>query len=725
MAEPIVSAPRPWWLQRVGRFLTGAGTEAPEAQPVGINPIETASPAEEGAPPPVGKRAYTRAYGGFSIDPRWLEQLALNDDKVLKREGSAQDLRIYEAVLDDPACASAFQQRRLAVVSKNWEVEPGDDSARAKQAADHLRDQLAAIAWDRICDRMLYGLWFGYAVGEAMFDYGPDGKVWLKDVLVPDRKWFGFTNGGELRLRSAENVQESLPPNKFWAYRCGATHDFAPYGMGLAHWCYWPVWFKKNAIKFWAIYLEKFGMPTALGKFPIGATDDTKSNLLEAAAAVGRDAAVTIPDDTELELMASGRTSDATYEQFCAKMDDEVFRIILSQTGTSKSEAQGLGGSQSDVMKDVRDEVVAADSDTLHESFNKTIATWLTEWNFGKDCPVPRVYRNLEPEEDLAALAETDAAIEKLGWQRTEESFRETYGEGYERKPEPAQGKTDPLTGLPYDKPAPPPGSNVIDINQERAKRAAQFAAFASNGPRPLYVSRKLEAGSARQLLAWAAQQGIPDLEPAAELHVTVLFSRQPVDWFDMGSDWQSDPAGRLRVPPGGPRSIVRLGENCIVLRFANNDLKWRHDSMVEKGASHDYEDYAPHVTIAKNPDFDVDAIQEAFQGELVFGPEIFEPLQLDDGLEPELEMAFSADQLDAIDRWAAKLANESEPLIAEFAASLKGRLDGITTPDALRVVLLEALEKFPAERLGELAGLAFTASRAAATAGESDQLAV
>jgi phage gp29-like protein len=71
--------------------------------------------------------------------------------------------------------------------------------------------------------------------------------------------------------------------------------------------------------------------------------------------------------------MAQGRTSDATYLQFCNQMDDAILRVILSQTGTSKSEAQGLGGSQSDVMKDVRDEVVAADSDVLHESFNRTV----------------------------------------------------------------------------------------------------------------------------------------------------------------------------------------------------------------------------------------------------------------------------------------------------------------------------------------------------------------
>lgn len=725
MASAPLNLPRPTFRDRVVSAVSGfLGGPAAIAQPTGNDPLAGATPQEDAAPPKTGeKEVYSRAYGGMTLDPRWLQQLALIDDKILFREGS-QNLELWDAILDDPTCKAAFQQRQLAVVSKPWEVEPGDDSALAQQAADHIRDQLKNVPWDRICEKMLFSLWYGYGVAEALFDYGEDGKVKLSNVLVPDRKWFAFTNAGELRLRSAEQEQEALPPNKFWTIRSGASHDFAHYGVGLAHWCYWPVWFKKNAIKFWAIYLEKFGMPTVLGKFPTGSDTTVQDNLLNAAAEVGRSAAVIVPIDTELELMDGGRTSDSTYSQFCNQMDDALMRVILSQTGTSKSEAQGLGGSQSDVMKDVRDEVVASDSDLLHESFNGSIVTWLTRWNFGPNCPLPRVYRNLEPEEDLTAQAATDKAISELGWERTEDSFAETYGEGYQKKkiPPPLTG-VDPVTGKTV---RPEPGSNVVPIDEARRARASQFAAFAT-GPQPLYVSRQLEAASARELLHWAREQGIPGLEPASELHVTVLYSRTAVDWFDMGSDWQSDPAGRLRIPPGGPRAVEKFGEDCIVLRFASSELKWRHDSMVERGASHDFEEYAPHITLAKDLGFDPAGIEqlEPFQGELVFGPEIFGPIREGDGLTPELSEVFSAEQLDHIDRWAAALADESEPMVAEFAASLKGKLAGVTSPEALRVVLLDALERFPAERLGELAGVSYTASRAAAQAGETDQLAV
>lgn len=678
------------------------------APPLGRDPIAEASPESPGAKPDLDK--YTRAYGGFAVDSRWLDALALNDDRILNREGGG-DLAAWDAVLDDSEAMSSFQQRRLAVVSRPWEVEAGDDSAEAKAAADHLRDQLKQLPWDRICDKMLFGLWYGYGVGEAIFAIGDDGKYKLTNIIVPDRKWFAFTNSGELRMRSIETPEgEIVPPNKFWAYRCGASHDFAPYGVGLAHWCYWPVYFKRNIVQFWTVYLEKFGMPTTLGKYPSGGGDQVRDNILEAAKAASGDRAVAIPDNTTIEQLAAGRQSNDSYAQFCDQMDDYLRRVILGQTGTSKSEAQGLGGSQSEVMKDVRDELVSADSDLLHESFNQTISKWLTEWNFGPGVAPPRVYRNLEDQEDLNSIVERDGKLKAMGWVRTEESAKEVYGEGYER--------AEPIAPPPLEGQRPA-GGNVVDLAAARAARRQEFAAME---PAPLYVSRKLLPDSARAVLAWARGQGIPGLEPASELHVTVLYSKAAVDWFDMaGDDWGND--STFIVPPGGPRIVAKLGDKgAVVLQFASRRLQWRHEEMIERGASHDFEDYKPHVTVAYAPDFDITGV-EPFNGELRFGPEIFEPIKDDQPDAAWLQdlaasAAFSVAELDRIDAWAAELAKETDPAVAEFIASLRPAVRGIESADQLRVVLLEALERFPAERIGEAAGLPLVAARASAAAG-------
>lgn len=146
--------------------------------------------------------------------------------------------------------------------------------------------------------------------------------------------------------------------------------------------------------------------------------------------------------------------------------------------------------------------------------------------------------------------------------------------------------------------------------------------------PIPLYVQRKLL--NAAELIAWAKEQGFTSTLAADDMHVTVLYSRNPVDPIKMGETWSGDDKGNLTIKPGGPRAVEKLGESAVVLMFASSDLAYRHQSMVEAGASHDFAEYQPHVTLTYEAgDVDLEAIKP-FAGKLVFGPEIFEPLDLD-----------------------------------------------------------------------------------------------
>ena len=146
--------------------------------------------------------------------------------------------------------------------------------------------------------------------------------------------------------------------------------------------------------------------------------------------------------------------------------------------------------------------------------------------------------------------------------------------------------------------------------------------------PKPLYVRRDLL--NASDLVAWAKKAGIPNVVAPSEMHVTLTYSRKPVDWLAMGQSWQD----KVEVPKGGPRVMARFGKmeaNVAVLAFASGDLEWRHREMVDAGASFDYPTYRPHVSVAVDlpPDFDLDAV-EAYQGVLRFGPEIFEAINDD-----------------------------------------------------------------------------------------------
>lgn len=143
--------------------------------------------------------------------------------------------------------------------------------------------------------------------------------------------------------------------------------------------------------------------------------------------------------------------------------------------------------------------------------------------------------------------------------------------------------------------------------------------------PRSLYVSRKVVNSS--EILAWAKAQGFTQTLEADDLHVTVTYSKSPVDWMKMGQSWSENSKGQLEIKPGGPRVMETLGsEGAIVLMFGSSELSWRNREMRENGASWDYEDYTPHITITyfNGDGLDIGSIKP-YQGKIVLGPEIFE----------------------------------------------------------------------------------------------------
>ena len=136
--------------------------------------------------------------GGRDVTRPWIGALMEPTDRILRLKGGG-DLDIYKPILSDDQVKSCLQQRIAAVVSREWEVLPGDESRKARKAADWMREQIAGLKWDRITERMLMGVFFGYAVAEMI--YGRDGAlVTIEDIKVRDRARFRFDADQRLRL---------------------------------------------------------------------------------------------------------------------------------------------------------------------------------------------------------------------------------------------------------------------------------------------------------------------------------------------------------------------------------------------------------------------------------------------------------------------------------------------------------------------------------------------
>lgn len=376
-------------------------------------------------------------------------KLLTPDDTVLTYKGG--DYAIYRETLRDDACMAPFAQRRLAVTKCEWTVDDGAEDALSKSAAAWMREQIQQLEFDRITDGMLYARWYGHAVAECL--YQPDlteGKVTLADIRVRDRARFAYANDRGAPFifdpKAAKFVR--LPERKMWTISTGADHDDSPYGLGLAHNCYWPVFFKRNNIKFWLIFLEKFGSPTALARMPAALYDKVseRNKVLAGLRALATESNVVIPEGTTIEFLQTMRSGTQDYDTMRQAMDSALRTMIIGQTASSEGTPGKLGNE--DLQAEVKNDLVKSDADLICGSANRTWVKWLTEWNFPGAKP-PRVWRIVDPPEDMDKLAERDSKLYNMGWERTDDSFKEIYGEGWQRKAAAAPSGLDPITGQP------------------------------------------------------------------------------------------------------------------------------------------------------------------------------------------------------------------------------------------------------------------------------------
>lgn len=399
-----------------------AGFEVPGSKP---SLDELSSPLRPGA----GGRAYSDLGAGYA------GSMSSREDPVRRKRGGS--LALYDDVLADDQVHSNFQQRRRALIARELEVLPGGTDKASEMAADFLREMLSTVGWDRVCDKMMYGIMYGYAVSELL--YARDGRYWTIDEIKV-RRPARFTFGADASLRLKQVGRPGgllMPERKFWTYTSGADNDDNPFGVPLAAWCYWPVFFKRNGIRFWMLALEKYGAPTAVGKYPPNAPTAEKQKLLEAVQAFASSAALTIPLGMDIELLSAGSKVGGNHSTLIETMNASISKVILSQTMTTDaSRGGGVGNSQGDVHLDVRKDVTKGDADLQNGSFNAGPARWLTEWNF-PTAQTPIVTRIMDEPEDLDTQSDRDGKLYTMGYELTPERVLSAYGDGYQRRVKP------------------------------------------------------------------------------------------------------------------------------------------------------------------------------------------------------------------------------------------------------------------------------------------------
>lgn len=367
-------------------------------------------------------------------------------------------------------------KRRGAITALPWSIEPPQNATAAEKAlTDRVRELVglctahafgvdgdAHLVISTMCDAMLKG----FAAQEMVWGLQADGsgrRVQVPHITAQPQRWFTTSADRRrflLRSRDMTAGDADLPPVSgqelqpwAWLMHVHPARNGYLARMSLARVLFWPYLFKNYAVRDLAEFLEIYGLPLRLGKYPAGASDAEKMKLLQAVTQIGHNAAGIIPQSMALEFQAAAAGTEVPFAAMWDRMDAAQSKAILGQT-LSASEGQHGTQALGQVHNEVRLEIRNADAQMIAASFTRQLIAPLVAVNVpGADMRrLPRLVFDTGECEDLAAFADNLPKLASAGLQIGQGWVHEKL-----RIPKPAEGElvlkaaSPTVPGVPTD----------------------------------------------------------------------------------------------------------------------------------------------------------------------------------------------------------------------------------------------------------------------------------
>lgn len=346
-------------------------------------------------------------------------------DPILRKLGN--DSQILEDLSADDQVTMAMINRKNRVLNQQGYAfsagAAGKDEAdpKARRLYEELiRDQESWNMQD-VLSGVLDAPFFGYVPLELMWRF--EGGWWhLVDVLAKPQEWFGFNAENALVWRGANMLTaEPITPGKIVLSRHYPTFK-NPYGMRLLSRCLWPVAFKKGGIQFYVNFVEKYGMPWAIGTAPAKAKREEKREMAADLARMVQDAVAVIPAGSSVNLVtASGQVGDL-HERFLKRWDASISKVLMGQTLTAELSGTGTYAASNTHME-VAQDIADSDKRMVEQVMNEI------GWLYGQlndktaMCPIFAY----EEKKDRKAQAELDEKLYSLGVRFTPAHYEQEY----------------------------------------------------------------------------------------------------------------------------------------------------------------------------------------------------------------------------------------------------------------------------------------------------------
>lgn len=405
------------------------------------------------------------------------ERLAAVHDQAEAGDPGPAEAMHEEMLEKDTRGQSLFGMRAAAAKAVKWEIVPArSNDPKAKKYRDWVVEEIGNTNFQQLLSDLLLAVPYGMAVSWTTWglnDRKEQVPVRFERMRLERFMWHPRRN--ELRLRGDyRSDPEGLPIKAFQTVR----GVFAPRGehpsrAGLMRAISWLYMFKLYALQDYALFTERFGIPTRVVMVP--EAHFLKTNLInrvrEAVRYLTSDSSAVFPDTAKV-IVENGVAGIPVHDGFLQYLDKSmawgvVGHELIAQ-GSSGMDGKSFGVSAG---KEVRADLTQVDCDEVRaEPVERDVFQPMVGYNFGwnERHLAPKLLFKWRPPKDQTAYRENVKVMgevfgDQLGFSRAD--IRENLELPAPLDADETEEETDTMYAVP--KAAPDPFGMDPDAEQE------------------------------------------------------------------------------------------------------------------------------------------------------------------------------------------------------------------------------------------------------------------
>lgn len=333
----------------------------------------------------------------------------------------------HELFLDieerDSAVASALQTRKMSVLGLDWQIaEPPQATDAETRLAAEVRGYMQGLAdFDDMLLDMMDAVGHGFAALEITWQFSGSLQLPQSFKHTP-QSWFRWDKHDNLLLKTPDNPMGEPLWSYGWVVHRHKMRSHQAARNGLFRTLAWLYMFKHYSVHDFAEFLELYGLPIRIGKYPAGATEKEKRTLLRAVAEIGHNAAGIMPEGMMIELHQAANGTTAANNPFMTMVEwceKSATRLILGQTLTSGADGRASTNALGKIHNEVRRDLTVSDAKRLAQTINRQLIESFVRVNFAHaaDVRLPVFEFDTRETADLATVAEALPKLVDVGMQ--------------------------------------------------------------------------------------------------------------------------------------------------------------------------------------------------------------------------------------------------------------------------------------------------------------------